>query len=114
MLSTSANKVQQRPYLLIAISILVLLLAVSVPIWRGIPTFSGKADLTSLSASDVSAYRWQGMAKFYASQAAGIPVTGQDLTSLSAAEVSAYRWQGMAQFYRKLALTTVKYGPPGR
>jgi hypothetical protein len=114
MLSTSANKVQQRPYLGIAISILVLLLAVSVPLWRGIPTFSGKADLSTLSASDVSAYRWEAMAKFYSSQAAGIPFTGQNLTSLSAAEVSAYRWQGMAQFYRKLELSKVKYGPPGR
>jgi len=114
MLSTSENKLQQPRYLLIAVSILVLLLAVAAPRLGAIPSFSADEDLTSLSASAVSAYRWNGMAKFYSSQQVHIPVTGEDLTTRSAADISAYRWQAMAMFYIKQAPTTVKYGPPGR
>jgi hypothetical protein len=105
-----------------------------------LPAFSAgqpaSHNLTTLSAADVSAYRWQAMADFYAAQQAQIPVTGGDLTTLSAVEVSAYRWQAMADFYANQAATaftsdnfsdyffrhpelhaastTVQYGPPGR
>ena len=71
-------------------------------------------NLTTLSADDVSAYRWEAMADFYAAPQAQIPVTGGDLTILSAADVSARRWQAMADFYASQASTAVKYGPPGR
>jgi hypothetical protein len=114
MLSTSENKLQQNRYFLIAISILVLLLAISTSLWRDIPAFSAEEDLTTLSASAVSAYRWNEMAKFYSSQLVHIPVTGEDLTAVNSADSSAYRWQEMAQFYIRQASTKVKYGPPGR
>jgi hypothetical protein len=42
MLSTSENKVQQFPYLLIAIAILVLLLVIAAPRMGVIPTFSAE------------------------------------------------------------------------
>ena len=50
-------------------------------------------NLTALSAADVSAYRWQALAKFYTGQPAA------NLATLSAADVSAYRWQALARFY---------------
>jgi hypothetical protein len=58
---------------------------------------AARGDLTTLSAADVSAYRWLAMARFYAGQ----PKPGVDLTTLSAADVSAYRWLAMARFYAK-------------
>jgi hypothetical protein len=113
MLSTSQKK-HANQYLLIAVPILVLLLALMAPRWEAIPTFSAERDLTKLSAADISAYRWQAMAKFYSTHQGNIPVTGVDLTTLSAADVSAYRWQAMAEFYAKQAQAKVRYGPPGR
>ena len=44
--------------------------------------------LTTLSAGDSLAYRWDEMARFYAG-----------LTTLSAGDVAAYRWEAMARFY---------------
>ena len=114
MLSTSEKKLHRQPYLLIALAILVLLLAIATPFRRDIPTFSAGQDSTALSASDVSAYRWQAMAEFYSSQAGVIPVTGENVAALSASDISAYRWQAMAAFYSKQAASNVKYGPPGR
>ena len=52
-------------------------------------------DLTSFDAAEVSAYRWNAMAKFYEAQNS----LNGDLTSFDAAEVSAYRWSAMARFY---------------
>lgn len=52
------------------------------------------ADLTTLSDGDISAYRWQAMAEFYAVQPAV-----SDLTTLSDGDISAYRWEAMAEFY---------------
>jgi hypothetical protein len=114
MLSTSEKKLHQHPYLLIALAILVLLLAIAAPFGRDIPTFSAGQNSTALSASDVSAYRWQAMAEFYSSQAGLVPVTGENLATISAADISAYRWQAMAAFYSKQAAPKVKYSPPGR
>lgn len=114
MLSTSENKVQQFPYLLIAIAILVLLLVIAAPRMGVIPTFSAEQDLTKLNSSAVAAYRWGEVANFYSSQQAGIPVTAGNLATMNAADVSAYRWQAMAAFYSKQAAPNVKYGPPGR
>lgn len=51
------------------------------------------ADLRMYDAAEISAYRWQAMADFYAGSAT------RDLTALDAADVSAYRWQAMADFY---------------
>ena len=62
----------------------------------GAPTAQGAAhDLTTLSADDISAYRWNAMAKFYSEH------RGRDLTTLSAGDISAYRWNAMAKFYSK-------------
>ena len=98
MLSTSQKKLANQ-YLLTALPILVLLLALMAPRWEAIPTFSAERELTRLSAADISAYRWQAMAKFYSTYQGNIPAAGVDLTALSAADVSAYRWQAMAKFY---------------
>ena len=70
-------------------------------------------DLTTLSAADVSAYRWQAMAHFYAEHPKSrvdptTPSFGVDLTTLSAADVSAYRWQAMARFYGEHPITQVR------
>ncbi|MEJ2598762.1 MAG: hypothetical protein P8Z00_10545 [Anaerolineales bacterium] len=59
------------------------------------------SDLTALSAEDVSVYRWQAMAQAYARA----PISGNDLTALSAADVSAYRWQAMAQAYAQIPIS---------
>ena len=63
-------------------------------------------DLTTLNDAEVSAYRWQAMAQFYAGQTAT-----QNLTTLSDAEVSAYRWQAMAAFYADQAAPTALTTP---
>jgi hypothetical protein len=52
------------------------------------------ANLTTLSDDDISAYRWEAMAKFYAMQP-----TIVDLTTLNDGEISTYRWAAMAQYY---------------
>ena len=51
-------------------------------------------DLRTLSAGDISAYRWNAMANYYANQAQNV-----DLRTLSAGDISAYRWNAMANFY---------------
>lgn len=117
MLSTTKNKFQNL-YVLAAISIFVLILAIMIYRSGALPAFSvgqpAAQNLTTLSSDDVSAYRWEAMADFYAAPQAQIPVTGGELTILSAADVSARRWQAMADFYASQASTAVKYGPPGR
>jgi len=81
--------------------------------WDAIAKFyaeqSAAQNLTTLSAADASAYRWDAIAKFYAGQA-----TTQNLTTLSAAEASAYRWEAMAKFYAEQAAPALHYTPPGR
>jgi hypothetical protein len=114
MLSTSENKFRQHRYSLIVILVLVVLLAITAPRLGAVPDFSAGQDSTTLSASDISAHRWQAMANFYSSQAAGIPVTGVNLTALSAADISTYRWQALSMFYLKQALAKVRITPPGR
>lgn len=117
MLSTTKNKFQYL-YVLSAISIFVLILAIMAFRSGTLPAFSAgqpsAQNLTALSAADITAYRWQAVADFYAASQAQIPVTGGDLTTLSANEVSAYRWQAMADFYTSQTATAVQYGPPGR
>jgi hypothetical protein len=90
------------------------------------------ANLTTLGDDDVSAYRWEAMAKFYAMQPTIVDLTtlndGEiltyrwqsiasnyaaqpalvDLTTLSDDDISAYRWEAMADFYAvQTALTVV-------
>jgi hypothetical protein len=117
MLSTTKPKFQYQ-YVLAAILILVLAFAIVTFLSGVLPAFSAAQpaaqNLTTLSTDDVTAYRWQAMADFYAAQQAQIPVTGGDLTTLSADDVTAYRWRAMADFYTSQASTAVKYGPPGR
>jgi len=63
----------------------------------GVPSVLGStSNLTTLSADDVSAYRWQAMADYYGR------LQSVNLTTLSAADVSAYRWSAMADTYSKL------------
>jgi len=122
MLSTSRTKFQ-NPYLLVAIAILVLLASAIAIYQSGVSPVissgqSATQNLTTLSAADVSVYRWEAMAKFYAAQGAQIPVTGGNLTTLSDADISAYRWDAMTQHYlseRNAAQgSAIQYGPPGR
>jgi hypothetical protein len=56
-------------------------------------------DLTTLDAAEISAYRWNAMAKFYAANSEQVGTAMVDLTTLDAAEISAYRWNAMAKFY---------------
>ena len=65
-------------------------------------------DLTTLSEADISAYRWQAMADYYSKFQAG------DLTTLSADEITAYRWKAMADFYSERGLLRYRFSPPGR
>jgi hypothetical protein len=60
---------------------------------------SATQNLTALSTTDIAAYRWEAMAKFYAAQGSQIPVTGGNLTTLSANDISAYRWNAIGRFY---------------
>lgn len=114
MLSITKPKFQYQ-YFLAAILVLVLAVATIMFFSGALPAFSASQpagqDLTTLSAADISAYRWQAMADFYTTQQAQIPVAGVDLTTLSTADVSAYRWQAMADFYANQAPATVKYVP---
>ncbi len=60
-------------------------------------------NLTTQSDSDISAYRWEAMAKFYAEQ-----LSLNDLTTLSDGDISAYRWEAMGKFYTgQSALTAI-------
>ncbi|MBN1453008.1 MAG: hypothetical protein JW963_18465 [Anaerolineales bacterium] len=117
MLSTSRTKLQNQ-YLLVAVAILVLVSAIVVYTSGVLPTISAgqpaTQNLTTLSAADISAYRWDAMAKFYAAQGAQIPVTGANLTTLSAADVSAYRWEAMAKFYAGQTSAAVNLSWPPR
>lgn len=75
---------------LIVASILLVGAAIGVP-----SVFGSTSSLTTLSADDVSAYRWQAMADYYTR------LQSVDLTALSAEDVSAYRWGAMADYYSK-------------
>lgn len=114
MLSISRNKLQQQQYLLIAISILLVLLAIAAYSWAAAPALPKEQDSLRMSAADVTAYRWGEMSRFYSAYQAVIPVTGANLTAFSAADISAYRWQAIARFYMNQESAKVKYGPPGR
>lgn len=109
-----------KPVLLIVV-IALIGSAAALSTWK---TFA-RGDLRTLSAGDISAYRWEALARFYASQPnagtdltglspadnsghrrqpprrfyASQPKAGVDLTSLSPADISAYRWQALAHFY---------------
>lgn len=83
MLSTTKNKFQTL-YVLAAISIFALILAIMTYQSGTLPAFS-----------------------------AGQPAA-QDSAALSPAEASTYRWQAIADFYTNQAATAVQYGPPGR
>jgi hypothetical protein len=63
-----------------------------------------RGSLTGLSANDVSAYRWQAIARFYAKD----PYIGVDLTTLSPDDVMAFRWQAMARTYQAQGLAQTK------
>ena len=99
MLSTSNKTKFQYQYLLIAVVLLAMVSVIALYQTGVLPTIpagqSATQNLTTLSAADVSAYRWDAIAKFYESQR--LP-TG-DLTLLSAADASAYRWDAVARFY---------------
>ena len=65
-------------------------------------------DQTTLSEADISAYRWQALGDYYAKLQAG------DLTTLSANDISAYRWQALGDYYREHGLLRYRFSPPGR
>jgi hypothetical protein len=74
MLSTSNKTKFQYQYLLIAVLILALVSAIALFQFGNLPTiFVGQPatqNLTTLSPAEVSTYRWEAMAEFYAKQAA--------------------------------------------
>jgi len=113
MLSTSNKTKFQYQYLLVAVLILAIVSVIALYQSGVLPTISigqsSAQDLTTLSAADASAYRWEAMAKFYAGQ----PAT-QNLTTLSAAEVSAYRWDAIARFYAGQASPAANLSWPAR
>ncbi len=53
-----------------------------------------QGNLTTLSDSEIVAYRWQAMGRYYAA----VP-TPVNLTTLSDGEIIAYRWQAMGRYY---------------
>ncbi len=84
-----------RKALIAGTLIVALILLVGAAV--GVPAVLGStSNLTTLSAEDVSAYRWSAMADYYSKLQTG------DLTTLSEADASAYRWGAMADYYSKL------------
>ena len=78
------------------VGLLILAVIVLVGAVVGVPRVLGSTgSLTSLSADEILAYRWQAMAEYYSKLGA------RDLTTLSADEVLAYRWQAVAEYYSK-------------
>ncbi len=118
MLSTSNKTKFQYQYLLIAVLILAIVSVIALYQSGVLPSISvgqpATQNLTTLSATDVSAYRWDAIARFYATQGAQIPVTRVNLTTLSAADVSAYRWDAIARFYAGQAPAAVNLSWPAR
>jgi hypothetical protein len=79
--------------------------------WQAMADYYTKlqtGDLTTLSEADASAYRWGAMADYYSKLQAG------DLTTLSAEEVSAYRWKALAEYYSAQGMLRWRISPPGR
>lgn len=60
-------------------------------------------DFDYEQAADISAMRWQAMARFYEAQWL---LTRDDFDYEQAAEYMAFRWQAMAKFYEKQGLLT--------
>jgi hypothetical protein len=118
MLSTSNKTKFQYQYLLIAVVILAIVSVIALyqsGVLPAIPVGQpATQNLTTLSAADASAYRWEAMARFYATQGAQIPVTGRDLTTLNAADASAYRWDAIARFYAGQASPAANLSWPAR
>jgi len=124
-----------RKALIAGTSIVAVILLVGAGI--GVPAVLGStSNLTTLSAEDVSAYRWNAMADYYSKlQSADLTTLSAgdvsayrlnaaddyyarhqsaDLTTLSAADVSAYRWNAMADYYATLGFIRWRIVPPGR
>jgi len=109
MLSTSSKTKFQYQYLLIAVLILAIAIAIAVFQAGAAPKISvgqsATQNLTTLSAADVSAYRWEAVASFYDRQAS---------SALSAADASDYRWEAMAKFYAGQASPAANLSWPAR
>jgi len=105
MLSTSRTKFQ-NPYLLVAITILVLVSAIVVYQSGVLPTISAgqpaTQNLTTLSDADISAYRWDAMAQYYLSERGTFAAAQNGMDLYHQSERNAA--QGFA----------IQYGPPGR
>jgi hypothetical protein len=113
MLTTSKKTNYQNLYLLVAVLALAIVSVIALSQSGVLPAISvgqpATQNLSTLSAAEASAYRWDAMAKFYARQAAA-----QNLTTLSAAEASAYRWDAMAKFYAGQASPAANLSWPAR
>ena len=112
MLSTSNQTKFQYQYLLIAVLLVAIVSLIALSLFGVLPAISigqpATQNLTTLSATDALAYRWEAMAKFYAAQQAQIPVTGMDLTTLSADDILTYRWEAISDFYTRQTSKTVQ------
>ena len=78
----------------------IRLLPVSSP---GRATITEAETLASARAADLSAYRWQEMAKFYEEHGM---LTRDTSDYEAAADLSTYRWQEMAKFYEEHGMLT--------
>jgi len=79
--------------------------------WNAMADYYSKlqvSDLTTLSEADISAYRWNAMADYYSK------LQVSDLTTLSAEDITAYRWNAMADYYANLGFIRWRIVPPGR
>ena len=115
MLSTTRIKFPFQ-ILPVAISILILALAIIMIYSSGVlPGFSAvqpsAQNSNTLSAQEVSTYRWQALADYYTTQQVQVPVTGSHLTILSPAEASTYRWEAMAKFHAMQESAALSWPP---
>ena len=129
MLTTSKKTNYQNLYLLVAVLALAIVSVIALSQSGVLPAISvgqpATQNLSTLSAAEASAYRWDAMAKFYAGQASPAAnlswparpdfsqLNQQNLTALSAADASAYRWDAIARFYAGQA-PAFHYTAPGR
>jgi hypothetical protein len=104
MLATNKNNFQYL-YVLAAISIFVLILAIMTYRSGALPVFSAgqsaASDSTTLSPAEVSAYSWNAIARFYEAQ------SGQ------ASNVNALDLYHQSE-WNSVRIPAFHYGPPGR
>jgi hypothetical protein len=103
-LYTKMENNMNKRYLLFGTLVLIAVLSISAFSSGPESEFNvdqdGQADhLTEFDPGDISAFRWNAMADYYAGQNGEQSVLFSDLTTFDAAEIVAYRWNAMADYY---------------